>query len=425
MVSFTVTRRALSYGTSPDTITGWPPRTYTESSIKMAIAEKGASPFGGFGYYSIYPFTGYTSDLVEDGDEIYYPLMNAYYTVKNHRPNNAGSNFDHYVCELEKRDFENPAASSGTWHLDDDSVGTDSRNRMKVLLDLYLPSCSIYLDDGATVAVGHVLFFDKDLWLLKLFKNLAYDYFFAVEKLSTKPRFTCDHYTYAFEETVTLHIYAANKTGLTATNLIEQVEKAIREIFTTYPIGAYGSIRTITNITYQETGIKGLYHAATTIQYLQANSDYTATYPTITWGPSATATGTFVFPNIIDRKLTMLSNNKHLTVPGRLGQWTQKLGLPDLQIDLVGDLDVGDWKRPQGSTSKTDVKDWQVFADIQFNGELSGQTYQTLNLGFGGSIQVTTEEVHVNEQNHTVSLRFYGYNVASATAYKSWFSINP
>ena len=76
--------------------------------------------------------------------------------------------------------------------------------------------------------------------------------------------------------------------------------------------------------------------------------------------------------------------------------------------------------------TKTDVINEQVFFDIYFNG-LSAEVYQNLNLGFGAAIPVTLEKPQVTRTGDTyeLTLTFKAYSASAASAYKTWFGINP
>jgi hypothetical protein len=166
------------------------------------------------------------------------------------------------------------------------------------------------------------------------------------------------------------------------------------------------------------------------IKYKRANDKYVSSGVTVTWGPSATPTGTYTLPNIISISPPIKVYNSRLNSYGRMGNITQKGGIPDFAIKIKCDLDLEPpamtWKRNQTTGTKTDILKWQVFADIAFNGQ-STEVYQTLNLGWGATLKVTLEEATPDESadGHTLDLMFFVYNASSATTYKGFFGVNP
>lgn len=70
MSDASVTLQTLTLG-DPDAKTGQYEVSYTDSTIEMMILQKGASvTLAGVGYYSRYPYTGYTLTAVLEGDKI-------------------------------------------------------------------------------------------------------------------------------------------------------------------------------------------------------------------------------------------------------------------------------------------------------------------------------------------------------------------
>jgi hypothetical protein len=151
---------------------------------------------------------------------------------------------------------------------------------------------------------------------------------------------------------------------------------------------------------------------------------------------ASVTTETFALPNVTYFDFSPDIYNIRLPIPGRMGNILQKLGAPDYQITLKCNLDMepwsGDvsdtklsWKRPQTNGTKTDILPEQVFLDIYFNGIT--ESSQTLNLGWGGSIPVTLEKPTVIKTNdsYELTLVFKVVSAVGASAYKTWFGINP
>jgi hypothetical protein len=424
--SFNVTRRALSLG-SRDTVTQWCAVSWTESTIKGSFdpATVRFNPAAGVSIpYTTNPF--YTADYVKRGDHI-VNTAGTEYNLKTVKPLWRGNEFIGYICQTEE--IVKPAdraASSGTWHTDADSVNTDVRQRTYTWLKTY-----VSYGDGTE----QIIFSGFDYPIEYEFVDNDIDILIALEYVSSTPVYDYNHTPYKFEETVALICTAIDTATLTATNLLESYEEAVRGAATGYSTTtSMGSIREITATKPERIDLGGKYAWQTTItlRYIRSNSDYTGSGVSVTWGPSATSSGTFTFPNITYLSSPVKVNNTRLMPPGRMGNVLQKLGMPDAMITVRCDLDAEPsgltWKRPQTTASKDDVLDWQVFLDIAFTGQYdSDETYQTLNLGWGGTMQVTLEEVTPIESasGRELELVFYTYNSSSGSAYKTWFGISP
>jgi hypothetical protein len=298
------------------------------------------------------------------------------------------------------------------------------------MIDTYLIANNIKKDDGVTNASTHTCFEDdkKAITRLLLVKNL--DVIAVISRGQTYTLYDSKRDPYAFNEKIKIEAFAINKSTITASNVLEKYEQEIRRIFTVYD--AYQTVKDINTITpnASDLGSALLYHTTITINYKRINDDYTNSGVTVTWGPSATPTGTYTIPNITYVSPPIKTYISRLNSYGRMGNITQKGGIPDYAIKIRCDPTIESsaltWKRPQTSSPKTDILPWQVFFDIAFNGQLS-ETYQTLNLGWGGTLKVTLEEVTPQETDEgtVLELLFFVYNSASATTYKGFFGINP
>jgi len=199
--------------------------------------------------------------------------------------------FSHYQCELEKR---SPHAlrptTSGTWHLDSDSVKTDPRYRHKLWLDDHLTAANMKLDNGATNATVITCFDGADYPLTQVFINKDVDGVFSVGKTPVEALYSWNHYPYAFIETATIACCAVDKSGLTATNLVEQMEQEIRHIATDHP---FGSLHSISRVEHNPIDIGGtvLHSSTVTIKFKRMNDDYTPAFPTFSDGIGFTYEG--------------------------------------------------------------------------------------------------------------------------------------
>jgi len=104
-VTADVTWRKLILGVTPDSITGWFDKSYSEETITVIITPKRSvwTPLGP-GAFSTLTYELYTDSLVQDGDQIIY--NNRYYEVKNAQPIYFGSNLLCRKCELVYLPFE-------------------------------------------------------------------------------------------------------------------------------------------------------------------------------------------------------------------------------------------------------------------------------------------------------------------------------
>lgn len=431
MASANLTRRALSLG-NQDSTTGWYSPTYTETTIKGLIQPAGAViaelPVGN---YARYPHTLFTTYTVAVGDEIKDAFTDCY-VVRSVDKWVYLDQFSHYQCQLEKRSpYAQRPTTSGTWHLDSASLKTDQRYRTKLWLDTYLEPSDLELDNGTTDAVVKTMFSNPpEIPISQLFITKTIDGVFSIDKQAAEPINAYDHSPYAFIETVPITCYAVDKAGLTATNLIEQMEQEIRHVCTDHPLG---SLRSIQSTGYRCTNIGGvkLWEATVTVRYIRANDDYTPSYPTITYGDSQAST--YTFPNVTDVRFNDPdTGDAYLLPPGRVGAITQILGMDNYEVTLTCDLTMENtsltWKRPQTTTPKTDSIEEQVFKELKFAGKTdSDQVYQNLDLGYGSTIPVRLVSVNVDRSGDDavlqVTFRRYSATDGASGNYSAWYGI--
>jgi hypothetical protein len=430
--------KTLTLGATVDTTTGHFPYTYVESDIYMNFAPRAQATIRfSAGFNVKYDYIGVTSSLMYEGD-IIKDDNDVEYKVEHVTPykTQRSDGFTFQVCAMTKMDYEEHSASSGTWHLDSNSIGTDPRNRIKVLVDTYLAAANIKKDDGVTNALTLTCFDSATYPLTRLFLTKALDAVAVVscEPSEPKEKHAIHRAPIGYNENVSITLSAVNKSGVTATNLIEQFEQEIRHVFTDNPTLR---LKAITNGKSEniDFGYCYLWQKTVTVKYERYNDDLTPSYPTVTFGASQGTT--YTIPNITYLDIEPITNNIRLNAMGRVGSHLQKFGAPDYTITIKADLDMEpwsgasadtkiSWKRPQTTGTKTDVINEQVFFDIYFNG-LSAEVYQNLNLGFGAAIPVTLEKPQVTRTGDTyeLTLTFKAYSASAASAYKTWFGINP
>ena len=411
MASANVTRRALTLGARDD-ITKWCAKEYAETTIKGSfdptvareVALRTGMPLTNIPYTSS-PF--YTADVIHRGDH----LLNA--NTDEFEVSMANQvwwldQFVMYACQTAKVSVPSDrAATSGTWHVDSDAVKTDPRNRVKS-----------WLDDNIAYAVCdyQTMFAGVDYPIEREFTDNGLEIVSSVDVEQANAEYTYDHHPYKFNETTTITNIAVDTATLTATNILESFEQAIRDVATDHPLG---SIRRIRSTKPDRVNIGGmwLWQNTVTIEYTRANDDFLPTHPRITWGPSAAPTGTYIFPNCTQIRYPNGVPDIKLLPPGRVGNIHQIMGDTSFVVELTCDLDVEHsdltWKRTQ-TGGKTDKFNWQVFADIKHNaGIIAGnQPYQTLTLSANGpsfKVRLVDFTPIENGDRHTLTATFEEY----------------
>jgi hypothetical protein len=428
------TLRTLTLGAA-DATTGLYAVSYVSSSIYAQIFNPNKSTIKTpAGYYGKYGYAALTSAAVLEGDQLTDANSVTYEVqqVTSYPTSRTDISLRWYVLGLVKRDFADQPATSGTWHLDSSSVKTDPRNRQKILIDTYLTAANVKKDDGTTNASTATCFDGATYPIPRLFLTQALDAIAVISRKPSEPIYTdklLGHKPYAFNEQVEIEIYAVNKSGVTASNLVEKYEQEIRRIYTTYD--AYANVRDLDTITPSLTDLGYAYLCKTgiSINYKRNNDDYTAALPTITYGDSQGTT--YYFPNATEiRIIDPDTGDALLTSPGRLGDILQILGGSDIEIQITADLDVDAagnkrWKRPQTTGAITDTVPWQVFTEIKFGNKTSAnQIYQNLNWGGGTTIPVRLTDLTINGSFITLTFRRYSASNGSSSTSKVWYGIS-
>jgi hypothetical protein len=432
MANADLTRREQSLG-EQDSITGWYAPSYAETTIEGSIQPKGAAfPTLNIGAYARYPHTLFTADVIRVGDEV-KDANEEYYIVKSADQFWWLDQFSHYQCELEKRSpYAQPPTTSGTWHLDSSSLKTDARYRTKLWLETYLTAANMKLDNGSTNA-STIISFDHPPYycpISQVFLTKNVDGIFSIGKEPVQALYTHDHYPYAFIESVPISCYTVNKAGLTATNLLEQMEQEIRHVATDHPLGSIRSIEVIRHPTPENIGGVMLYSSTVTIHYLRANDDYMPTTPSIAYSSAGAGPYTYIMPNCIEFTIVGETTDEYTHPIGFIGNLPYLNGDNSLEFIFKIDLDVEPTnlthKRPQTTSPKTDSVSYQIWLDIKHNHAVTDE-YLLLNVGWGSTIKARL--VNVRPENtpdgHTVTLTFKEYRSTSASAetYKQRFGI--
>jgi hypothetical protein len=420
MSDFNVTRGVLSLG-ARDSTTGWCAKSYTDSTIEMIVRPKSSRQAypSMFRLLTAYDATGYTDNEMFVGDHITH--QGTVYEVQTVEWEWWGDNAVYAVCGLKQiTPFSATRPdTSATWHTDAESVKTDPRERTLQWIYAY----------GTATRVGWnyiAQFAGVDYPFQLEFTSQGNEGVYVLGDVSSESEYTYDNNPYKFNESIPIHIYTVDTASVTGTLIAEEMEQELRYIAQAAE-NHLTSWRLLTGSKNERVDIGGLtlWHSLYTLKYTRENDDYVPTFPTVTYGPSAAPTGTFVFPNVTGFRLNDADSGDILSLPlSRIGNITQILGLADWILTLTCDLDVEHydltWKRPQTAASKTDHNNWQVFEDIKFNGKYSSaQTYQTLNLGHGATVPVRLVDFLVDNSQLTVTFR--RYSATAGTAYTTWY----
>jgi len=170
------------------------------------------------------------------------------------------------------------AATGVVWHTGYWGTSTDPRHRHKVLLDTYLDGDNLRKDDGVTPANYITCFGSPEYPMSMVFNGKTRDLIFSVSSVEATPKEDYRHKIYAYDEKVEIVCYAVDKTGITATNLLEQAEQEIRRIATTYPTGSLRRID-VSKPSFTLLGTQKLWHTTITINYRIANTHFNPDAP--------------------------------------------------------------------------------------------------------------------------------------------------
>lgn len=394
MTDTEVTLRTLSLG-SQDSKTGWYGKSFDTSTIDMPIFPKGLTQVAlQLGVFPKYDLTGFCNVPIREGDEILDKLGN-YYGVDYVTNYNVGDIFYYADCALTLLSMHaDRPTTSGTWP----SYG-DPRYRMKVWLDAYLNNANLLKDNGSTQVSFITMFDGADYPLSRVFTDKQVDLVYSIGESTSKGLYSQSKSLYGFVETTPINICCIDKTGITATRLKWQAEAELRRVCETYPFGSLRLMDTRRDTT-QTSGSIIIYQTEFMLTYKRV-SDTTPTTPSVTWGPSASPTGTFIFPNVMDIEYSHSGVDFNSHPPSFVGDIKQPMGDAPLRVKITSDLDIEPdaltWMRPQATTPKTDKMNWQVFSDIKHNGGIN-QAYQTLKLSW-----CATSGFKVRQQDYRVT----------------------
>jgi len=135
----------------------------------------------------------------------------------------------------------------------------DARDRTKVFLDTKLTAANMKEDDNVTNAAYIVSYADPPYPLKLVFygdKNI--DIIFTVDTPTTTPKVDWDGTIIGYKETVPIHIFTVDKTGITGTELRFRAEVELRRIVETYPVDpAVDTYRSLNRISKNDRWMGG------------------------------------------------------------------------------------------------------------------------------------------------------------------------
>lgn len=142
----------------------------------------------------------------------------------------------------------------------------DARDRAKIFLDTKLTAANMKEDDTVTNAAFIVSYADPPYPLKLVFygtKNI--DIIFTVDTPTTTPKVDWDGTIIGYKETVPIHIFTVDKTGITGTELRFRAEVELRRIVETYPVDpAVDTYRSLDRISKNDRWMGGwILHSVT------------------------------------------------------------------------------------------------------------------------------------------------------------------
>jgi hypothetical protein len=400
-----LTRYELSLG-SRDETTGWRNKEYAETTIEGVIQPKGAS-FGslGAGGYAVYDHTGFIPMTISEGD-LLKDADNKYYMIKTCPEVWVTNKFiGYYPCDLAKLP-NYPETSVSVPATDQD----DTRHRTKGWIDAYL---SLSLDWACIYA-----FPDYPLQLEFTGDN-AEDVLYCVDNAKTTPLYHEDASIFGYVEKVPITIAVLQKYSQDDTQgVLWAAEDALRTVCKDHPLGSRRQLDMVEDTTVR-LGSYNMVMRKFTLSY-KRSSEYTPSYPRITWGPSAAPTGTYIFPNAYDFTPSLTTKDYWDNTPAMVGDSVQPLGSKALEVSFTCDLDIEPdaltWKRSQ-TGAKTDATKWDIFTDLWHN-EGIDQAYHTLTLQSGGpsfSVRLFSAVPNYNGDKSQVRVTFREYRTTDAS----------
>ena len=261
MPSAAVTRRELFLG-AQDAITGWYAKSFVETAIEMAIQPKGAAPLAlGAGWYPKHDLTGFTSNVVYEGDEI-IDSNNKYYEIKEVQEWWQLDAFDHYQCGLTKLPMHYDApATYGTG-----ASVEDPRHRTKDWIDGHINAVNLKEDNGTTNASYITCWANPPYPIKKVFVGKLVDIIFSIDRGQSKQQVGHNKYAYAYNEKVPVEVFTIDKTGITGENLMWQGERELRRISEAFPLGSVRDFETMQPTT-KSLGSTTLYSVKCVLNY--------------------------------------------------------------------------------------------------------------------------------------------------------------
>lgn len=242
-ISTDVTRRRLSLGdnASRDSVTGWRPKSWLETTIEMIIDSTASGSIATVvGTYIRTGALGLSADPVVVGDEV-KDASGTYYEVKSLRPRKIGDSFIRYDSDLTHLPLHVDTATASQ-----PASPEDARSRTKTFIETYVTDSS---------AVKPVMFAFPDYPLVKEFfaSSDPATGVFAVGEATTTGRIGV-----RYTEHLPIHIVAVDKHGLSGTKMVQHMENVLRYALEAHPTGSLWALDRRTDTT-QRFGSTTLY----------------------------------------------------------------------------------------------------------------------------------------------------------------------
>jgi len=219
-----ITRRRLVLGDTRDSITGWYPRSFTETTVEGVLIPRASSHLAlKAGTYVRTQGLLLTADGFEECDEVKGGLSK-YWEVKAVRDIPNGDSFSHRECDLSSMSLHGLSYSTVAPTVE------DARSRTKTYWETYL-------DDDNLQNKGYIVAFsDPDYPLLKVFKDKGIGFIFTIDQPDSAAMIGHGQSPYGYNERVPTHVLTLD------TKMQWLGEAELRRVAETYPAGSQRSL---------------------------------------------------------------------------------------------------------------------------------------------------------------------------------------
>jgi len=220
VASHDVTRRRLVLGDTRDSITGWYPRSFTETTVEGVLIPRASSHLAlKAGTYVRTDALFLTADGFEEGDEL-EDGFSKFWEVKAIREISIGDSFRNRECDLSSIPLHGLSYSTVAPTVE------DARSRTKTYWETYL-------DDDNLQNKGYIVAFsDPDYPLLKVFKDKGIGFIFTIDQPDSEALIGHAETPYGYQERVPTHVLTLD------TKMQWLGERELRRITESYSTGS-------------------------------------------------------------------------------------------------------------------------------------------------------------------------------------------